>query len=402
MDEPEGKRPRVRRPCDNPYFWGPAIQNITIWDCIENGRSQDLRHVLEGHPPNGIGTGIGPDVNARHYHSGLTPLETCVTLGHVKCAEILAEAGARGAADILRRITGAGSKMYDALRPYMTLQEVRDVEGIWTASEHQSQALGVRLVTDRNAFPQLRCFIQEVGCDSVRTRRGESLEDLARAVDNWPAEFFFHRRCIYTFMLCQRYGHRHGSSLPQLPRDVAWLVARHYFFAAEFCVHCGKAYPRGSTLMFCTLGQCLKYTGRPYQLRCGKCPKDVDVAPEITCSRCHIRWCPTCCTHRCDHVEPHMEAPEICNQCWDKGLRECGDCSSIRTYEDRVMRDYDPRHAMYDEDGGGENGDDDGGPSSSGDLSDRSSYNGDGDDGGDLYEHGRSSEYSFDSAPPPQ
>jgi hypothetical protein len=292
------------------YFWGPAIRCTTLWKCIEEDRPWELAMLIrEGKEK----------VNVEHPEmTALTPLQHSVLLGRFKCTEVLIKAGARGAADILRRRIAFRAPTLASLIPGCTREELRELE-----YASPSLAIGPQLLSPKD-FTEFKIWMQQSGCDSARYADAKhSLEELARDCGNWPAQYFLHKRAIYTFLACNRFGR--GSLVARLPRDVAVYIARRFFCYARFCPWCRHAWPPGVYTPECS-------SGHPeVRLPCFHCTSEDKELFSADCSVCNQMYCRACVGYICmEHAGPRACDMAICNFCWGKGEahRRCVDCQA--------------------------------------------------------------------------
>jgi hypothetical protein len=310
---------------DDIFFWGGALRSMDMWTCIAERRPFELAKCIAALENRA-------DLNAPHPESGLTPLQTCVVLGRTACTTVLIQHGAKGAADIVKRDNPASHRALPVLLEGCTREELRAIEYAWPST-------GPRLVKG-TLTKTFIAWVERSGCDSLRTvPGGKSLEDLAKEANNWAAEYYLHKRAIYTFMACNRFGRSQGSIAALLPRDVALMIAQRFVWKIAFCVACHKAQPKPD--LMCV--SCLEP-----RVLCTKCVKTAP-ASSNTCSFCNKKVCPDCARNRCTTGADRLQSVQrlcrntLCNACWTSGQRICSSCHDRHQKEEeaaRKRRDY--------------------------------------------------------------
>ena len=288
----------------------PGLKRTTIWSAIEMCSPSDLRWCLAHDKP---------DLEARGPMDA-TALECAAELDASDCIAVLLEAGAKGAYQTLATKTRFKLDTVHVLKQGCTRQELRALEHYWTACDHPC-ATGPLLIR-MHSSEQFMTWIQTLNCDSVRTANDLSLGDLALRQGAWPIEYYLHKRDIYTFLACHRFGR--GLPIGSLPRDVAVYIAKRFLFQVWFCVYCHSGRPRRDIHMCQICAQT--------QMPCGGCTFAVTQTVTVECGYCHNRSCASCCSVPCigdydgDPCGSDACVCKICVEYYDPPVR-CWSCS---------------------------------------------------------------------------
>jgi len=284
--------------------------DIDAWSVFAESSTDDFRDFLEHHSGH-------INLEARHPETGMTMLETAVYRALDLHAHALVQAGAQGAYELLKTENGryrcALSLVYGCTREQLVAFETEcNAPEMLSERTPFGESLGVQLVVAGDSvIDMMRDWIRLSGCDSIRTPMlNYSLEDIAMVRGENRMEYFFMRRSIMTFLLCNRYGHRYGGvHVTLLPLDIAKLIARYCMRRVDFCMECKIPVIDGRLRINCAVCEVVPVP----------CPDCCFNKPDhefnFSCRLCYRRICPDC---RDDNL---VGSGAVCKMCSD-GIKD--------------------------------------------------------------------------------
>jgi len=321
----ESKRRRViHDDDDDDELWNGddnAVFNATIWTSIRDNRAANLYKCIHYKDA---------DVNAVHPKTLQSPLAIAVEEGNLECAQVLIDAGAKGAIDILRKLAlhpnGASRECRSVLMPGCTRDELRAWETECAVRPAHPEhpvgfSNGMQFVT-ANAAVHFTAWIEMTGMDSIRAPDpGCSLEDVARECGHRHIEHYLHARVVLTVLLCNRFGRAHGSDHPitRMPRDAAVYLMRNFFYSKLRCFDCQEPHTSIDDL------SCVEC--RAIEIPCGKCRAEFPRMVERNWTPCCHCSRPICKARECRQICKGVAANDrdVRRSCWASLCKICAD-----------------------------------------------------------------------------
>lgn len=304
-------------------FWGQGLAGMTPLEAVNANRPKELAALLALEPRwvdwRAPPSSAEEEVVVVGQGSTLTLLQRAFLLDHFKCVQVLVEAGAAGAVDILNKtesllrldtmpylLSGCSRadlrtmerRRLSELKPpigRLFLKTMREVVYFRPALTDDEPRIAQELAYRET----LMKWIEASGADDFRDCSGSSLQDDAEKMCDWTLFHALQRRAVFTVMNVHRWTRSVNPVFCRIHRDVLVHKIVPLLFRPAYCHRCRRGIKAPE---FC--GGC-----RTVPIPCQLCRKDYlrDYAttPEyVDCSRCKqpiCQDCSRCCfAHSCN------------------------------------------------------------------------------------------------------